>query len=407
MHNNKLKWIVAVLLFAATGLSFLDRQVLSIAIIEIQEAFSLTDVQYGWVNTSFLVGYALMFTVGGRLIDRYGSRLGLGISVGVWSIANVMHGAMANFYHLAAFRFLLGVGEGGCFPGAARAVYEWFDKKERALANGIAIGGAAIGAVIAPPLTIWISGLYGWRWSFVIPGLVGIAWVACWLLLPRRHGRKRQPVQAEQPKKQQISLSALLRIKEVWVFIAIRFCLDPVLYFLMFWIPKYLSSARSISYETIGALFWIPFLALGISNILGGWISDRLMNGMGLSINRSRKTIMGIAAAMTLVAPLIAYVSSVGTAITLMCVIMFAHGFWITNYITSISDMFGSHATSTVVGLSGTAGALSALLVNPLIGQVVEQVGYTPLWIATGMLYPLGFIILITFIPRITALKLG
>lgn len=404
MKKIKLKWIVVGFLFIATGLSFLDRQVLSVAIIEIQKAFHLTDVQYGWINTSFLIGYALMFTMGGWLIDRYGGRRGLAVSVGVWSLANIMHGIMNGFYQLAAFRFLLGLGEGGCFPGAARSVSEWFDKKERALANGIAIGGSAIGAVIAPPLTIWISGNYGWRWSFVLPGIIGVAWVIGWLIIPKQ--KTPQPIAqvavADSPK---IVFSEVLKQKQVWVFVAIRFLLDPVLYFLMFWIPKYLSAERGVAYETIGKLFWIPFLALGISNIIGGWLSDQLMNRYHFSLNRSRKIVMAFAAALTMVAPVIAFVSSVEIAVTLMAMIMFAHGFWITNYITAISDVFGSAATSTVVGISGTAGALSALLVNPLIGKVIAGAGYTPLWVISGLMYPVGFLILIYGIPRITQLQ--
>lgn len=164
--KRNLRWLIVSLLFVATGLSFLDRQVLSIAIIKIQQEFHITDVQYGLINTSFLISYAIMFTLGGWLIDRVGGKLGLAISVGLWSVANSLHAVMTTFSQLLAFRFLLGMGEGGCFPGAAWTVYRWFDKEERALANGIAIGGSAIGAVIAPPLTIWLSTNYGWRGGF-------------------------------------------------------------------------------------------------------------------------------------------------------------------------------------------------------------------------------------------------
>lgn len=180
--NPKIRWFILFMVFIATGLNFLDRQVLSMTIIKIQEELAISDVQYGIVNTAFLVSYALMFTVGGRLIDKIGGKLGLGLSVGVWSIASALHGVMNNFGQLVAFRFLLGAGEGGCFPGAAKTVYEWFGKNERALANGIAIGGSAIGAVVAPPLTILIAGEYGWRWAFILPGLFGLVWVLVWLL---------------------------------------------------------------------------------------------------------------------------------------------------------------------------------------------------------------------------------
>ena len=184
MKKNFLPWIVLALLFVATGLSFLDRQVLSMTIIKIQAEFKFSDVEYGFVNTAFLISYALMFTVGGRLIDTWGSKIGLAVAVGIWSLACGLHGAMTGFYQLVAFRFLLGIGEGACFPGAAKTVYEWFDEKKRGLANGIAIGGAAMGAVIAPPLIILISSHFGWRWSFIIPAIAGIVWVIIWLYIP-------------------------------------------------------------------------------------------------------------------------------------------------------------------------------------------------------------------------------
>lgn len=406
MKTKNLRWLVIAMVFIATGLSFLDRQVLSIAIIKIQEEFHLTDVQYGWVNTAFLISYALMFTLGGRLIDLFGGKTGLAVSVGIWSLANTLHGVMSNFQQLIAFRFLLGVGEGGCFPGAAKTVTEWFGKKERALANGIAIGGSAIGAVIAPPLTIWISMSAGWRWSFVVPGLIGLAWVLIWLLIPRpKAGTPPGGSDARKQEPRAISFFSLLKIKEVWIFVLIRFLLDPVFYFLMFWIPKYLSEVRGVSYERIGDLFWIPFLALGVSNILGGWFSDKLI-GNRISTGRARRIVMGLAAFMTMCAPFIAWVSTVGMAVFLMAVIMFAHGFWITNYITSIADMFGNKATSTVVGLSGTAGAISALVLNPLIGWVVQGYSYDPLWVMSGLMYPLAFLIFVFSIPRHKAITI-
>lgn len=398
--KNKIAWLVLVLVFIATGLNFLDRQVLSMTIIKIQEEFHITDVQYGWINTSFLVSYALMFTVGGRIIDTVGGKIGLGLAVLIWSIACFLHGVMQNFYQLIAFRFLLGFGEGGCFPGAAKVVYEWFDEKKRGMANGIAIGGSAIGAVLAPPLTIYVAASFGWRASFIIPAIVGMVWVVCWFLIP---WKKHIGTQKEKTLSPSISFASILKNKYLWVFVSIRFLLDPVLYFLMFWVPKYLSEYRGMSFERIGDLFWIPFLALGISNIFGGWISDKLIQ-RGISINKARKWVMGIAAGLTLCAPFIAFVGSYQLAIALLTLLLFAHGFWITNYITAISDIFGSKATSTVVGLSGTAGALSSLLINPFIGEIVTRYSYTPLWVTAGLMYPLGFLLFLVFIPRIKAL---
>ncbi|NHE57834.1 MFS transporter [Cyclobacterium plantarum] len=404
--SPKIRWYILILVFIATGLNFLDRQVLSMTIIKIQEELQISDVEYGWVNTGFLISYALMFTVGGRLIDKVGGKLGLGLSVGIWSIASALHGVMSNFYHLLGFRFLLGMGEGGCFPGAAKTVYEWFDKKERALANGVAIGGAAIGAVVAPPLTIVISGQYGWRWAFIIPGIVGVVWVIAWFAPSWK--KSLHAVSQRETKREaspfQVPLLQLLKNRTVLAFILIRFLLDPVFYFLMFWVPKYLNQERDLSFERIGELFWIPFLALGLSNIMGGWFSDKLVS-RNLTINAARKWVMGFAAALTLVAPFISTVSSVEVAILLMSLMMLAHGFWITNYITAITDIFGKYATSTVVGLSGTAGAVSGMILNPVIGWVAQNHSYGPLWLVAGIMYPLAFVILLVFVPKITSME--
>lgn len=384
----------------ATGLNFLDRQVLSITIIKIQRELNISDIQYGMVNTAFLISYASMFTIGGRLTESFGGKIGLAFSVGIWSIASILHGLTHSFYQLILFRFLLGLGEGACFPGAAKTVSQLFELKNRAFANGIAIGGSALGAVFAPPLTIWISNTYSWRWSFVIPGLVGVLWVIVWLMVPWKNLLLKSAALDSSKQLKKPSLMQLIGNKTVLAFLVMRFLFDPVFYFIMFWIPKYLNEQRAISFDEIGTLLWIPFMALGISNILGGFASDKLIR-MGMSVNIARKTVMGFAALATISAMMIQGVPTANWAIALMSVLMFAHGFWITNYITCIGDIFGDTATSTVVGLSGTAGALAGILVNPLIGMVVQSYSYKPLWLICGLVYPLAFVVLLVFIPKL------
>ena len=349
---KNLRWIIVGLLFVATALSFLDRQVLSISILKIQGDLDLSDVAYGWVNTGFLISYALMFSVGGWLIDKFGTRVGLAVSVALWSLSNAMHGLVQNTFQLGTARFFLGIGEGGCFPGAAKGVTEWFPRKQRALAMGIAIGGSALGAVIAPPLTVYLISLYGWRGAFVATGIIGGIWVLLWLVFFHRpnkspwitkgelaliEGAPEDEKQTGKPaKKISVPVGKILKTREARGLIAIRFLLDPVFYFFMFWIPKYLSEERGVSFERIGELFWIPFFALGVSNIIGGGVSDRLVKS-GMPANRARKSVMGLAAALTMVAPITVVASSAELAIVFMSLIMFAHGFWITNYITITS----------------------------------------------------------------------
>lgn len=393
--------------FLATALSFLDRQVLSIAIIKIKEDFPVSDVEYGFLNTAFLISYAIMFTGGGILIDRYGSRLGLAFSVGIWSVATMLHGLASNVCQFGVFRFILGLGEGAAFPGAIKAVVEWVPKKRQSLANGIAIGGSAIGAVVAPPLCVYLIHISGWRGVFFITGVIGALWVVTWLLLPKNRSVGNNTMRKDTDETiNKIAIPRffdILKIKEVWVFIFIRFLLDPIFYFYMFWIPKYLNEARGDSLDIIGQLFWIPFLALGVSNIFGGYISDEIYKKTG-SINYARKIIMGIAALLTMFALLVRHAPSSELAILYITIAVFAHGLWITNYITSISDIFGKSITSTVIGLSGTAGAISALVLNPVMGIIIAKYSYNPIWIYSGIMYSVAFIAFLIFIPKIKLL---
>ena len=400
-------WLVVAMAFLATALSFLDRQILSITIIRIKDDFPVSDIEYGFINTAFLISYAIMFTGGGILIDRYGSRLGLAFSVGIWSIATMLHGLANNVLQFGIFRFFLGLGEGGAFPGAIKAVVEWVPKERQSLANGIAIGGSAIGAVVAPPLCVYLIHITGWRGVFFVTGAIGALWVIVWLLLKKRPLQQNSIQKRNTVPDTRISFprfSDILKIKEVWVFILIRFLLDPIFYFYMFWIPKYLNEARGDSLDTIGQLFWIPFLALGISNILGGFLSDEIFKRTG-SLNYARKIIMGIAAILTMSALLVKLAPSSEWAIFYISIAVFAHGLWITNYITSISDIFGKSITSTVIGLSGTAGALSALVVNPVMGLIISNYSYNPIWIYAGIMYTIAFIAFLVFIPKIRLLQ--
>ena len=401
-------WIIVGLLLVATSLSFLDRQVLSVSIIKIRDELTISDIEYGFINAGFLVSYAIMFTLGGVLIDRFGSRLGLAFSVGFWSFATILHSLANSVVHFGLFRFLLGVGEGGCFPGAVKAVIEKVPKSRHAVANGIAIGGAALGAVIAPPLCAWLLIIVGWRALFVITGLFGFFWLAAWLFFFNRSG-DRAPDKGdlqvvELIPKEKVRFSALLKNRYAIVFIVIRFVLDPIFYFYMFWIPKYLNETHSMSLEVIGSILWIPFLALGVGNFFGGWFSDLIFRKT-LRLDLARKVVMGVAAVLTIPVLSIGFLDSYIIIVVLMTLAFFAHGLWITNYITSISDIFGSKVTSTVVGLSGSAGAISALVLNPYIGYVVMNYSYSPLWWYAGLMYPVAFIILLRFIPKIESFK--
>ncbi len=420
MKIKHLRWWICLLLFLASSLCFLDRQVLSVVNPVIKKEFNMSNTNYSWVVNGFIISYTVTFFLGGRVIDWLGTRRGMLLSVGFWTIASAIHGVVQNSLQLGIARFFLGVGEGGCFPGVTKGATEWFPQKERAQAIGIAIGGAAFGAIVAPMLTVWIVSWFGWRGAFYATGLIGGIWVLAWYIFfhQPRHSSfitagERAYIEeddADEPvvkpeREKLVPLKNLLSLKQVWGLMLMRFLLDPVFYFYMFWIPAYLDQERGISLQRIGELTWIPFLALGISNFAGGWLSGRLIE-KGYSVNASRKSIMAVAALMTPFSALAAYVSSVEMAIACMSILMLAHGFWITNYVTIISDLFDSNSVSTVMGISGAAGGVGSIIAMQITGTVVDRFSFLPIWIASGCMYPMGLVILLLTIGSLKRIKI-
>jgi ACS family hexuronate transporter-like MFS transporter len=379
-------------------------------------------------------------------MDILGTRLGMALSVGLWTLASALHAVAQNAFQLGVFRFVLGVGEGGCFPGVVKGATDWFPKHQRALAIGIAIGGAAVGAVVAPPLTVWLADLKdlssnnlsayvtivlqhqplaavscssyflmaptGWRVPFLVTGLIGAIWVALWWIFyhaparspfltkeessliqqrPEGEGSARDEIESQAPPS---SVLTLLSRLDVWGLSLMRFLFDPVFYFYMLWIPKYLAQERELSLAEIGRLTWIPFLALGISNILGGWVSDRLIVA-GVSSSKARTLVMAAAALLTISSSTAAFAGSAAAAVAIMSLLMFAHGFWITNYVTVISETFDKNSVATVMGLAGMVGAVGGMLANTTIGWVADRYSFLPIWIASGCLYPLAWVVLL------------
>jgi ACS family hexuronate transporter-like MFS transporter len=298
---------------------------------------------------------------------------------------------------LAVARFVLGLGEGACFPGATKGACEWFPPEKRGLALGIAIGGSAFGSVLAPPLTAWLAAGFGWRGAFLATGIFGAAWVLAWLVA----GCFAPATRVADSTGSQPTWGDVFQQPAVWPILLARFCFDPVFYFYMFWIPQYLARERGFSLDEIGKYYWIPFLALGVSNILSGHWADLLL-GRGWSPRRTRFTLLALAAFVTPVSCMVILTPSAVWAIGLMAVLMAAHGLWICNYIALISDYFPSRVMATVVGLSGTVGGTAGIIANLVTGPVVDSQGFAPIFVCTSFLYPLAFLLLLAS-PRTIA----
>ena len=384
-------WLLCTLLFLSAALCFLDRQVLSVLAPQIIAEFGMSNTGYSRVVFAFVLSYTVMLVLGGRVLDALGTRRGLTLAVGFWSLASAAHAFVTGPLTLGVARFFLGAGEGPAIPGAIKGAVEWMDPKRRGLAIGLVTSGASLGSLIAPPLTVWTASHVGWRGAFAATAALGAIWLIAWLLAFR--GLPATTTAAPAADRPSSSWRALLGRPEVRRLLAARFCFDPVFYFYMFWIPQYLSRERGMSLTQIGALIWIPFVALEIANLVAGQASDMCV-ARGWSRPRSRLTLMHVAALLTPASYFVALAGSTAFAIALMAVLMFAHGIWITNFMTLIGDTVESRDVATTVGLTGFCGGIAGMLSNLVIGPVVDNFSVTPIFLASAVVYPLAWLIL-------------
>jgi len=405
---------VAALLAAATALNYLDRQSLPVVIGEIQKEIPINDKQFGQLQSLFLLAYGIMYAAGGRIMDRLGTRLGYAVMIVWWSAANFIQGLVSSVLGLGVFRFLLGMGEGGGFPGSAKAVSEWFPAKERSLAFGIFNTGSSVGAVIAPPLIAAIVLHWNWRWVFFITGALGFLWAAAWLKFyqrPSAHSlitpAEREYIEgaltagaAANPKAETaIRWIDLLRFRQVWGLMAAKFLSDSAWFFFIFWLPKYLGDVRHLNIKAIGYYAWIPYAFAGAGSFIGGGLSSYLVR-RNLSIDASRKIALAISAALMPVSLLIVS-SPLSLAIVFFSTAMFAHQFWSTIVQTLPADLFPPRVVGSVAGLLGAAGSFGAMLFSYLAGGLITDYGYGRVFLIAGLVHPISFLIILAVVRRI------
>ena len=420
--TKKLRWKVAIILTIATALNYLDRMTLPVVISQLQEKFSISEAQFGLLNSLFLLAYAIMYAGGGRLADKLGTRLGYGIMMTWWSLSCAAQGLVGGFRGLAFFRFNLGIGEGGSFPTSAKTVSEWFPAKERSIAFGMFNTGSAIGSVIAPPLLALIVVLLSWRWVFIISGLMGLFWVVYWLKfyhLPAKHPRiskeerdliissqEEERKEAVTKQTEKVKWLQLFKYKEVWCLIIAKFLTDPVWFFYIFWLPKYLIDTRGFDIKQIGYYAWIPYAAAGVGSMFGGWFSSWLLK-KGWTLNASRKLALGIAAALM---PWAAFVVPAPTewAIVFISLAFLGHQFWSVIIQTLPADLYPQGMVGSVAGLIGASGSFGAMLFALVVGYILgTYASYVPVFITVSMLHVISFGLIMVMIPRISARKLS
>jgi MFS transporter, ACS family, hexuronate transporter len=428
---RNLRWWVAGLLAAAAALSYMDRQSLPIVVGEIKKGIPLSNAQYGQLTSLFLLAYAIMYAGGGRILDWLGTRLGFTVMIVWWSAANFFTGTVTSVLGLGICCFMLGMGEGGGFPGSAKAVAEWFPARERSMAFGIFNTGSSVGAVIAAPMMALIVLLLGWRWVFFITGSIGFLWAWIWFKLyqppatsklisaAEREYLRQSGVRTVEAETARTSASPtsdcgrrtsnsrkasprwfqLFAYRQVWGLMAAKFFSDAAWFFFILWLPKYLGDVRHLNIKEIGYFAWIPFLFAGAGSFIGGWLSSFLIR-RNLTLDRSRKIALALSMALMPVSLLIA-ASPLSFAIVFFSLAMFAHQFWSANMQTLPADIFPAEVVGSVGGLLGSAGSFGGMLFGLIVGRVVEHHGYGPVFLATGLLHPLSFLIILAAVRKI------
>ncbi len=405
---RRLRWLIIGLIFLATLINYIDRLTVSVLAPVITDALRLTNLQYASLGTWFLLAYTISQGLSGKLYDRIGARRGFTLSITVWSLAAMAHATARGLGSLSVFRFLLGLGEAGNWPGAAKVIAEWFPVRERAFAMGIFNSGAAIGSIVAPPIIVWLQLSYGWQATFIITGALGFLWLALWLAFyqpPDRHrwltDEERALIQERERGRageQENDLAPpkwreLLRYQQVWAIVLARFVVDPVWWLFITWLPLFLHKVHGFDLKQIGMFAWVPFVAADAGSLLGGFTSGYLIK-RGWSVNRARKATIGFAALLMPAGILAARTPDPMMALALIGVVLFGFQFWINNVQTLPSDFFSDKKVASVAGLGGVGAGVGSMVFVLATGWVVDHFGYTPVLTAAGMLAPVGTIVL-------------
>jgi len=391
----------------AIAISYFDRQTLPVAIAAIQHNIPISNEQFSYLQTGFLLSYAAMYVGGGRLLDLLGTRIGFLVIMVWWSIACALHGLANGFGLLLVARFMLGAGEGGGFPAATRVIAEWIEPAERSTAMGLINAGTAVGSLLAPPLIGLILLHSGWRAVFVLSGATGAAWVLWWSFSYRSNSSVISAVGEDSGSKtSNIRWSALLRMRNVQCFVFAKFMSDSAWYFLLFWLPKYLYDARGFDVKQVSYFAWIPYAASGLGSFLGGWFSSYLL-ARGLPINLARKIALGCCAAM-MPAVMLVSLTPVSVAIALFSVAFFAQQAWSGLIMTLPADVFPLEVVGSVAGMIGFGGAIGGAIFGLVAGQLLGHgVSYGALFVAVGMFHLIGFAAIALFAGRIEPMRVA
>ncbi|MBS1564414.1 MAG: MFS transporter [Bacteroidetes bacterium] len=414
------RWLICTLLFFATTINYLDRQVVGLLKPYLEKELGWTEIDYSRIVQAFTAAYAIGLLLFGRIIDKIGSKLGYTISITLWSIAAMLHAVVKSALGFGIMRSLLGIGESGNFPAAIKTVTEWFPKKERALAIGIFDSGSNIGACVAPILIPWIMGMYGWQEAFIITGALGFIWLILWRLfyeVPAKHKKvsaeelayinSDQQAGPEAEKAENVSWLRLFGLRQTWAFIIGKFFTDPIWYFFMFWLPSYFSSTFHLDLKKPSLPLVVVYTGATIGAIAGGWLSSYLIK-KGWLVYKSRKLTLLLSALCVL--PIIAarYTTDMWTVIILITIAIVGNSAWSANIYAIVSDMLPKKAVSSVIGIGGMAGAIGGVIFPEFIGLILEHykglnnivAGYNIIFIICSLSFLLAWFLIHLLTPK-------
>ncbi len=396
--NKNFRWVVVALLFFATTINYLDRQVIGLLKPTLEKELNWSETDYSFIVMCFTASYAIGLLLFGKLIDSIGSKLGYTISIIIWSIAAMGHALAKSTFGFGTARAILGIGEAGNFPAAIKSVTEWFPKHERAFATGIFNSGANIGAMVAPVMVPWILGMYGWEEAFIITGAIGFIWLILWIIfyeIPSKKGIDVKEITEEvEVENIQIPYAKLFTLKQTWVFIVGKFFTDPIWWFFLFWLPSYFNSTFALDLKKPSIHLAVLFTCTSIGSIGGGFIPGWLMR-KGWPVYKARKYSMLFYAFLAVPIIMAKYATNIWEAVALISLAASAHQAWSANIYTTVSDMLPKSAISSVIGIGGLAGSLGGVIFPLIIGLILDAYkssnqltdGYNLIFIICGCAY--------------------
>lgn len=409
------RWRICALLLAATTINYIDRQVLGVLAPFLQQEIGWNEIEYGYIVTAFQAAYAIGLLCAGAIIDRLGTRVGYAIAICVWSIAAMSHSLAASVAGFMLARFVLGLGEAGNFPAAIKTVAEWFPRRERALATGIFNSGSNIGAIVAPLLVPIIAMTWGWQAAFLFTGVLSAAWLAVWLLTykspeqqPALSAAELAHIRSDPPEPSvKVPWSRILRHRQAWAFVAAKFMTDPIWWFFLFWLPKFLHAEYGLTLLGLGLPLVVIFVLADVGSIMGGWLAGRFIR-LGWSVNRARKGAMFVCALCVVPIVFAAQADNLWLAVALIGLATAGHQGWSANVFTLTSDMFPRHAVASVVCIGGFAGAVGGMMIATFTGFLLQSTGsYLPVFLMAGSAYLLALAVVHLLAPRLEPAHLG